>query len=283
MANPMEVAKEKTNWGASYRLIAAEKWRAKSAVMGRAVTEALVEYARPLPGMRVLDVACGTGEPAISVAGLVGAQGHVAALDLSADLLQIASKRAGQRQLSNITFYKGDAHALPFPDQSFDLATCRFGVMFFADVHSALSELRRVLRPGARACFAAWGPFEQPYWQSTVGIVLEHVDGPALDPGGQDPFRFADPARLSAALLKAGFGHAESFLRNLSWTWLGTADEVWEYVQAVSTPFRQLLERVPESQWPLINAKVYSAIGRYSRCDRIEFGADIVLASGKKT
>ena len=50
-------------WGSSFRLIASEKWKAKSAVMGKAVTEALVEYSRPLPGMRVLDLASGTGEP----------------------------------------------------------------------------------------------------------------------------------------------------------------------------------------------------------------------------
>ena len=55
-------------WGAQYRLIAAEKWKAKSAVMGSAVTDALVEYARPVAGMAVLDLASGTGEPAISLA-----------------------------------------------------------------------------------------------------------------------------------------------------------------------------------------------------------------------
>ena len=50
-------------WSSSYRLVAAEKWKAKSAVLGNAVTEALVEYSHPLPGMLVLDLASGTGEP----------------------------------------------------------------------------------------------------------------------------------------------------------------------------------------------------------------------------
>ncbi len=272
----------KTDWGSSYRLIAAEKWKAKSAAMGHAVTKALVEFADPKPGMRALDVASGTGEPAISIAKQVGSEGHVTALDLSADLLAIARKRAEQKELRNIIFQKGDAHALPFPEQSFDLATSRFGLMFFADPDLALRELHRVLRPGARACFACWGPFEQPYWQSTMGTVLKHVGGPALAPGGQNPFCFADPTRLAAALRKAGFGRIESFLSSLPWPWLGTADEVWEYVQAVSSPFRQLLERVPESKWPQINAEVYEAIGKYAKEDRIEFGAEVVLASGTK-
>ena len=272
----------KPDWGSSYRLVAAEKWKTKSAAMGRDVTQTLVDYARPQPGMQVLDLASGTGEPAISIAQRVGASGHVSALDISADLLDLARKRAEQRQLDNITFHQGDAHSLPFPDHSFDLATCRFGVMFFSDVSAALGELHRVLRPGARACFAAWGPFEQPYWQSTWGVLLKHVDNPELPASEQDPFRFSNPARLSGALAQAGFKQYEASVRNVPWTWLGTADEVWEYAQAVSTPFRHLLERVAESKWPQIDAEVYEAISKYADNDQIQFGADIVFASGTK-
>src|SRR6202022_2585261 len=62
-------------WGSQYRLVASEKWKAKSAAMGQAVTDALVEYAQPKPGMRVLDLASGTGEPAVSLAMCVGSEG----------------------------------------------------------------------------------------------------------------------------------------------------------------------------------------------------------------
>src|SRR5207302_5803431 len=97
-------AKSEPNWGTQYRLVAAEKWKAKSAAMGQPVTDALVEYAQPRPGMHVLDLASGTGEPAISLAMSVGAKGHVTALDLSEDLLQIAKGRAQVRGLQNLTF-----------------------------------------------------------------------------------------------------------------------------------------------------------------------------------
>jgi ubiquinone/menaquinone biosynthesis C-methylase UbiE len=278
----MALADEKTGWGSSYRLVAAEKWKAKSAAMGHDVTQKLVEYAQPLPGMKVIDLASGTGEPAISIAEKVGPGGQVSALDLSADLLDIARKRAERKQLGNISFHQGDAHALPFRDQSFELATCRFGVMYFAEVSAALRELHRVLRPGARACFAAWGPFEQPYWQSTWGVVLENVGRPAWPASAEDPFRFADPATLMAALTQAGFRDSEASLRKVRWTWLGTPEEVWEYAQSVSTPFRPVLEQVPESKWPQIHAEVCAAIARYSADDRIDFGAEIVFAAGMK-
>lgn len=250
--------------------------------MGRAVTETLVEYAAPRAGMQVLDLASGTGEPAISLAKIVGADGHVSAIDLSADLLAIAAQRAEQRGLTNLSFHQADAHHLPFPDEMFDLATCRFGVMFFADVSQALRELRRVLRQGARACFVAWGGFEQPYWQSTMGVVLKHVGGPAIAPGGQDLFRFAKPGSLSAALSTAGFHRVQEEVRTVPWTWPGEAEEVWEYAKAVSAPFRGWLQRVPASQWPEIESDIYREISKYRRDEGICFGAEIVLASGEK-
>jgi SAM-dependent methyltransferase len=269
-------------WGSQYRLIAAENWKAKSAAMGGAVTEALVEYSQPVAGMAVLDLASGTGEPAISLAGRVGPEGSVVAVDQSSELLEVAAERARQRKLANLVTRQTDAHKLPFPDHNFDLATCRFGVMFFADAIGALAELRRVLKPGARACFAAWGPIEQPYWQTTMKVVQRHVGGgPMLAEGGADPFRFSAPGSLTNVLGSAGFQDVEEETRNFPWTWLGDADEVFEYACTLSVPFRPMLERVPEQMWPAIRAEARAAIERYQVGNEIRFGADVVLASGR--
>ncbi len=250
--------------------------------MGKAVTEALVAYAAPKPGMRVLDLASGTGEPAISLAMRVGAQGQVTALDLSDDLLAIARGRARERGLENFRTQVADAHALPFDDSSFDLATSRFGVMFFREVSLALRELLRVLRENARACFLAWGPFEQPYWQTQMGVVHRHVGGPLLQPGGPNPFRFAAPGSLSEALRGAGFSDVQEDTTTVAWAWPGTPEEVWEQAQAVSVPFRPMLDRVPAAQWPQVHAAVHAAIRQYVVGGNIEFGATVVLASGRK-
>jgi len=269
-------------WGTQFRLIASEKWKAKSAAMGTPVTEALVEYARPAAGMRVLDLASGTGEPAISLASRVEPGGHVTALDLSAELLEIATQRAQARGLNNFSTQQADAHILPFPENSFDLAASRFGVMFFAEPRVALQELRRVLRTGARACFLAWGPFDQPYWQSTMGVVHRHVGGPLLAPAGPNPFRFSEPGSLSAVLRSAGFNSVEEQTKTLPWSWPGPVEEVWEQAQAVAVPFRPMLERVPAEKWPEIHAAVHDAVRQYSDGETIAFGASVVLASGKK-
>ena len=270
------------SWGSQYRLVATEKWKAKSAVMGQAVTDALVEYAQTTPGMRVLDLASGTGEPAISLAQRVGSEGHVTALDLSAELLEIAAQRAQARGLNNFGVQPADAHSLPFPDDSFDLATARFGVMFFRDPGLAFREVLRVLRPRARACFVAWGSFDQPYWQSMMGVVHRHIGGPRLQPGGPNPFRYAEPGSLSAILRASGFSGVEEETRTVQWTWPGSAEEVWEQAQAVAVPFRPLLDRVPAEQWPAIHAEVRAALRKYQQGESLAFGASVVFACGKK-
>lgn len=270
------------SWGSQYRLVASEKWKAKSAAMGQPVTDALVDYAEPSQGMKVLDLASGTGEPAISIAAKVGPHGRVTALDLSPDLLAIAEKRAHARGLNNFTTQQADAHSLPFAENQFDLATSRFGVMFFRDPEAALTGLRRVLRPGARACFLAWGPFQQPYWQSMMGVVHRNVGGDLLPPDGPNPFRFSEPGSLSALLRRAGFREVEDQTKTLPWTWPGRPEEVWEQNQAVAVPFRPMLERVPADRWPEIHAQIYQAVAKYYDGEKIAFGATVVLASGRK-
>jgi ubiquinone/menaquinone biosynthesis C-methylase UbiE len=261
--------------------MAAEKWKTQSAVMGSGVTEALVEYAAPRSGMQILDLASGTGEPGISLAPRVLPEGSVTAVDVSTESLEVAALRARNKNLSNFSTHQADAHKLPFPDHTFDLATCRFGVMYFGDVNRALEELRRVLKPGARACLAAWGPFDQPYWETTMKIVHRHVGGDLLEPGAADPFRFGGRGSLSQALSVAGFQDVEESERTVPWTWRGTAEEVFEYAGAAAIPFRAMLDRVPAEKWPAVRAEVYAAINQYRVRDEIQFGAVVVLAAGR--
>jgi SAM-dependent methyltransferase len=273
----------KSQWGSSYRLVAAEKWKAKSAAMGAAVTQALIDYASPKTGMKVLDVASGTGEPAIGLASRVGREGQVTALDLSAELLMIADGRARHRGLDNFSTCQADAQSLPFPDQAFDLVTCRFGVMFFADCDKALREIHRVLRSGGRTCFVAWGPLDQPYWSNTMGIVVKHVGGPAIPRGDPDPFKFAQPGSLSAALHRAGYAAIDENTKTLPWIWPGSQEELWEYQKSVAVPFRPLLDRVPPEKWDEVNHEVHTALSQYTEAGSVKFGAVVVLASGMRS
>ena len=101
-------------------------------------------------------------------------------------------------------------------------------------------------------------------------------------PGGQDLFRFAEARSLSAALRDAGFHDLQEEPRTIPWFWPGEAEEVWEYAQAVSAPFRPLLERVPQEDWPKINHAVVHELRKFERDGGIDFGAQVILASGRK-
>lgn len=147
------------DWNSFARKQAGQRWRKQSAAMGRGLTELLVREADVEPGMNVLDVACGSGEPAISIASQLNDTGRVIGVDISAEPLAVARERAAQRKLTNVSFQQADVQRLPFAAARFDRVTCRLGLMFIADVSQALAEIKRVLRPSGRFATAAWGAF----------------------------------------------------------------------------------------------------------------------------
>ena len=110
--------RQSSNWNTFARVNASQRWRKPSAAMGRAMTEAIVREAQVAPNMRVLDVACGTGEPAISIATELSGTGDVVATDISPEPLKIGEARARERGLTNIRFEQADVHHLPFEDNS---------------------------------------------------------------------------------------------------------------------------------------------------------------------
>jgi ubiquinone/menaquinone biosynthesis C-methylase UbiE len=277
-----DTANRDLDWGSSFRMTAADKWKAKSAVMGRAATDTLVDYAQPKAGMQVLDLASGTGEPAITLAARIAPGGHIVALDQSAEMLVTAAERAQQRGITNLSTRHADAQDLPFADESFDLITSRFGVMFFPDAMRAMQEARRVLRHQARACYLAWGPVTQPFWHNTMQIAHNYAGGDMLVPGGPDIFRFAKPGSLSEALRAGGFAEVHEEALNLPWPWEGSAEEFWEFAQTIATPFIPMLKRIPRERGQELTDEIASAVRKFQKGDRIEFTIDVVLASGRK-
>lgn len=113
---------------------------------------ATVRAARPIAGGRYLDLCTGTGDLALRLAAAAGPAGHVIGLDYSAGMLAVARRRDVERgrRRARISWVRGDALSLPFPDASFDGATIGFGLRNVADIPESLREVRRVLRPGAR-------------------------------------------------------------------------------------------------------------------------------------
>lgn len=190
-----------------------DKRAEEMAEMARRLNEPLLELVGIAPGQRVLDLASGAGEPALTIAEMVGEGGHVTATDLAEGMLGGAKRRAADRGLGNICFEIADAEALPFPDATdrdgFDRVTCRFGLMFFPDKPKALRECLRVLKPGGRAGFMVWGPLaDNAVFQINMAAMLE-VMGPQDETFLEMPFILGQPGVLVGLLEQAGFTGVE--------------------------------------------------------------------------
>jgi ubiquinone/menaquinone biosynthesis C-methylase UbiE len=270
------------DWNSFSRANASQKWRKQSAAMGSGMTEAIVAAAKVAPGMRVLDIACGTGEPSITIARLLQGTGEVVGVDLSGGPLAVAGERAKQHGLSNVRFQQADVHDLPFPANSFDRITSRLGVMFFADLPRSLQEMHRVLKPGGRVALLAWGKFDQPYFATTIGTILKMLPNIQLSATGEGMNSFGTPDVLAAQMREAGFAQVQESLEYVSWTWPGTVEEVWEYFQDVAVPFQPTLQAVPAERRNQIDEAVLQAMKKYQVGDEVRFTAHVNITTAEK-
>lgn len=162
----------------------------------------LLNRAKPQPGERVLDVACGTGIVARLIAQQMNGQAHIAGLDLSPAMVKVARSTAAQEG-SAIDWHVGSADSLPFPDGSFDLVVIQQGLQFFPDQAAALCEVSRVLIPGGRVATATWtGIDNHPFFVAFADAVERHLGTSAMS----TPFTLGDRERLHALFADAGFG-----------------------------------------------------------------------------
>jgi ubiquinone/menaquinone biosynthesis C-methylase UbiE len=127
------------------------------------------------PGMRVLDVCCGTGASALPAAMAVGNGGGVIGVDLAENLLELARQKAKALQLENIEFLKADMTELPFEHESFDAVIIVFGIFFVPDMEGQVRKLWRLVRPGGKLAVTTWGSrfFEPAYteWKAALAML----------------------------------------------------------------------------------------------------------------
>lgn len=183
------------------------------------VTKLVTAHADLKPGGRALDIGCGTGALTRAVAKIVGQSGRVLAADISAPLLAETARLSSDQ--SQVATLNADAQTTDWPEDGFDVAVSRFGVMFFSDPAAAFSNIARALVPSGRLVFAAWGPYtDNPFWVEPQRIAAARLGRPpaipATEPGpfglsdrdwSLDRMRAAGLANIDCDVVTVGLSH----------------------------------------------------------------------------
>jgi demethylmenaquinone methyltransferase/2-methoxy-6-polyprenyl-1,4-benzoquinol methylase len=186
--------------------------------------DAMMDWLAPRAGQRLLDVAGGTGDIAFRFLDRAG-QGHATVLDITEPMLIEGRRRAEAEALArSLDWVVGDAMALPFADNSFDVYTISFGIRNVTRPQEALAEAFRVLRPGGRLMVLEFSQIPNEMLQSVYDLYSFHIIprlGQAIA-GDRDSYqylvesirRFPDQEAFLEMVRAAGFGNAR--YRNLS-------------------------------------------------------------------
>lgn len=224
------------------------------------VTERMLELARIKDGHQVLDLACGTGEPALAAAARVG-QGKVFALDFVEEMLEFAREKSAARGLRNIEFQRADAEELHFPDNTFHAVTIRWGLMFMPEPLVCVKKAYRVLKPGGHFVAACWaGPTDNPWASLPMGIIRRELGIEPPPPGSPGLFAFADSARLESVLHEAGFHHVTVEPVTVRMADFDTGADYFNWTYELAGPLAMLFNQIPKDRQQQVRAEIERAV-----------------------
>ncbi|MGB3291556.1 MAG: bifunctional demethylmenaquinone methyltransferase/2-methoxy-6-polyprenyl-1,4-benzoquinol methylase UbiE [Phormidesmis sp.] len=174
-----------------------------------------VRWSGAAEGMCCLDVCCGSGDLALLLARRVGASGHVTGVDFATRQLAIAAQRSPHLQ-PRLTWREADALDLPFADGSFDAATMAYGLRNLTDIFKGLSELRRVLKPGAKAAILDFAVPTNPLVRQFQQGYLNHIVVPTAERCGlSEEYAYISPSvdRFPPGAEQVALAEASGFAR----------------------------------------------------------------------
>jgi ubiquinone/menaquinone biosynthesis C-methylase UbiE len=229
----------------------------------------------------VLDVASGTGEPGLTIASMLGG-GVVVIADLSEGMLDVARTNASKRGIKNLEFVACDASELPFPDNSFDLISCRFGFMFFPDMLLAAKEISRVLKPGGRIAASVWDVPEKNFWATAVmSVINKNMQLVPPPPGAPGLFRCAKSGFIADLFNQAG-------LRNISEREVsgklnsGNTEDYWNFMTEVVAPVVAALSTADEAMKARIKNEVFESVNQKYPDGNVAIDSSALVIYGEK-
>jgi SAM-dependent methyltransferase len=257
--------------GASYEVAEAmaptwERRRAEMEEVATPVREWMLRELAPRAGDTVLELAAGTGDTGFEALALVGEHGRLISTDFSPSMLAAARRRGAELGVSNVEYRVMDAERIDLDTDSVDGVLCRFGYMLMADPAAALSETRRVLRPGGRLALTVWGaPERNPFFGIIATSLVQrgHVPPPEPPPA-PGIFSMASAERTVALLTAAGFTEART--EEVSGRFvMPNVDEYLAVIADTAGPIGLALRRLSEGERAAVKADVEDSSARFER------------------
>ena len=251
------------------------------------VSDQLIRSTGITSGQTVLDVATGAGEPALTIAKVVGPRGRVIGVDLSPEMLGLANERAVSQSITNVVFQVVKDETLSmFHDNTFDSVVCRNGLMFMPDPVKALKAFLRVLKPKGKASVTVPGsPDKAPVMEVVMKTVSKHVPDMKLPtpgtPGG--PFSIPSVDILSDYFLKAGFLDFNAEKIEVTAAQTDTAEELWQGMTEVIGFLVILLSKLPnEKKLAIKNDAIESLRKIFPSGGPVKSTGELILGTGTK-
>ena len=245
------------------------------------VGDEIIRLLNPQKDDVVLDVASGTGEPGLTIAAKLSG-GKVIITDLADHMLEIARENATSRGIENIETVTCDVCDLPFPDNTFDAISCRFGFMFFPDMQLAANEMVRVLKPGGKIATSVWNIPEKNFWVTAImGTINKNMELPPPPPGSPGMFRCAKDGFISDIFSQAG-------LKNISQTEIfgklncKTIDAYWGMQTEVGAPIVAALSKASDDMKEKIKIETYAALIQKYPDGNINIDSSALVIYGEK-
>ena len=245
------------------------KWFHITETSAQPVSDRMVALAGIKPGDRVLDIATGLGEPALTAARAVGPTGRVLATDLSQDMMDFAAKRAAELGLANVAFRIMDANAPELEEASYDAVLSRWGLMFLTELDAALAAIHRCLKPGGRLVAVVWGPGDGAPTNSLADRVLhKHLGLPSPAEGPLTPFALKDTDAFIERTRAAGFREIRSEWIEVVVEFKSPA-EFAEYRRDRAGGIKKHLAALSSTEQDAAWAEVAKAAGRFVEADGV--------------
>ena len=229
---------------------------------------------------RCLDIATGPGEPAMSIARMVGLDGKVTGIDLSEEMIRAANEGAQRRRIPNVEFRVMDAEKMDFSDEAFDLAVSRFGFQIFTNPDKVAREAHRVLATKGRIGVTVWSTAEK-------ASAIHAVVGPMLEFAEPDetgylptPYELGGPGEMVKLFEDAGFHEAKEERKTHAMTYKNENEYVDVFVEG--TPLGHSIREEDPLVQKKILARTRENLRQWRTRKGIEIPCECVIVTARK-